>query len=304
LDLAAGLGDGQASEAWVYRLARTDVVSDTPLPALAAFRLACKAVGSQDARAPEGPLVSTGGLRVVEGWVAGAMRRVECAGAAGRYDINLAGIGRFTVDTAAGRIRCVEWSPGLSGRCLEEVLLGPPIALSLAGNDVWCLHASAVMVNGRAVLFLGHSGAGKSTLGAYCEARAGLPRLADDILPCSRVGDVFSAHPCFPQLKVSGAPPCPPAVPESVPISGLVLLAPLPRHDPVAIEAAGRASAIKALAEQTVAVGLFDRWLHARHLRFLSGLMSSAPTYVLRYPHDYGRLEEVTNAVIELAELA
>jgi energy-coupling factor transporter ATP-binding protein EcfA2 len=62
---------------------------------------------------------------------------------------------------------------GKNGRCRRE------------RNGVY-LHASAVNVSGRALLFLGHSTAGKSTIGRLLAGR--YPLIADDKVLVSRMG--------------------------------------------------------------------------------------------------------------------
>jgi serine kinase of HPr protein (carbohydrate metabolism regulator) len=68
---------------------------------------------------------------------------------------------------------------------------GLPLAASLQG--VVCLHASAVVVEGRAVAICGASGAGKSTLAAALVAE-GAAFLTDDVLALTAGHDVI-AHP-------------------------------------------------------------------------------------------------------------
>jgi hypothetical protein len=61
-----------------------------------------------------------------------------------------------------------------------------PFASALQGKVV--LHAAAVRCGSAAVAFTGASGAGKSTIAGALGA-LGLPRLADDLLPCRLDGD-------------------------------------------------------------------------------------------------------------------
>lgn len=63
---------------------------------------------------------------------------------------------------------------------LDSLLVGPFLGFTLRLRGIVSLHASAVAVDGRAVVFLGHSTAGKSTLAAGM-VRAGAQMLADDI---------------------------------------------------------------------------------------------------------------------------
>ncbi|CAA0104342.1 Uncharacterised protein [BD1-7 clade bacterium] len=61
-------------------------------------------------------------------------------------------------------------------------LLGPVLALTCYQNQCWLMHASAVLVNNKAILFAGHSGVGKSTLASVLGKR-GYPLLGDELIP-------------------------------------------------------------------------------------------------------------------------
>jgi hypothetical protein len=71
---------------------------------------------------------------------------------------------------------------------LAQVL---PLAAVLRGLEL--LHASAVVLAGRAVAFLGGSGAGKTTLAGRIAAR-GAPLVSDDVLALETVGPHVQAH--------------------------------------------------------------------------------------------------------------
>ena len=60
-------------------------------------------------------------------------------------------------------------------------LLGPVFGFTLRLRGVTCLHASAVVIDEQAVVFLGQSGAGKSTTAAAF-AQLGYPVLSDDVV--------------------------------------------------------------------------------------------------------------------------
>jgi hypothetical protein len=63
------------------------------------------------------------------------------------------------------------------------------------------LHASAVVIAGRAVGFLANSGHGKSTT-ASAFLRSGYPLLTDDIVAVEEVNGEFLAHPGYPRLRL------------------------------------------------------------------------------------------------------
>ncbi len=81
-------------------------------------------------------------------------------------------------------------------------ILGTVFGILLHQREQIVLHASAVRVNGKAVLFCGASGAGKSTLAAAL-AQRGYPLVTDDF--CTLTADGQGAplvHPDGRQLKL------------------------------------------------------------------------------------------------------
>jgi hypothetical protein len=104
----------------------------------------------------------------------------------------------FGVDRQGTRI----WASGPEGTLPEYqavYLLGPVLGFVLRLRGIVCLHASAVMVDNRALAFLGAPGAGKSTLAAAF-ALSTHPVLADDVLPLRQAAGYFLAGPGSPRL--------------------------------------------------------------------------------------------------------
>ena len=91
---------------------------------------------------------------------------------------------------------------GVEERLLRLPLLGAVLAVLLHQRGFLTLHASAVAINGGAVVFLGGRGWGKSTLAATLYAR-GHHLIADDLVGLDVGG---TRHPMvlpgFPQLKL------------------------------------------------------------------------------------------------------
>ncbi len=289
-------GDGSTGR-FGYRLAGQTLVSDVPLGLVSAF--ASEAPEFLAPPLPEIGLEADAAGRSAEGWLGGAIRRVVCRAGESGYELLIPGVARFWVARSGEAIACGEVESGIPSALLEEVLLGPPLTLALALRGVWCLHASALLGAGGLILALGASAQGKSTLAAHCHLASGLRRVADDILPCSLVEGVPWARPHFPQLKLA-AEQYPPAAADGVPVAALVMLAPCGPGAAVALQPLPRATALKATAEQTVAVRLFDPPLHRAHLELVAALVGAVPCYRLPYPHDYGQLPEVYGALAGL----
>ncbi len=109
-------------------------------------------------------------------------------------------VGRFL--TRGGREMLVEPAPNVSQRNLRLYLLGSAFAAILHQRGLLPLHANAVVVEGRAIGFMGHPGAGKSTLAAWFHDR-GFDVLADDVCVVTPGPDGRPlAHPGIPRLRL------------------------------------------------------------------------------------------------------
>lgn len=84
---------------------------------------------------------------------------------------------------------------------LENELLGTVLAFWLERQGIAALHASTVVVNGRAVAFLSANGGGKSALAASF-VQAGFPLLTDDILPVAPARSGIIARPGYPTMRM------------------------------------------------------------------------------------------------------
>ena len=116
-----------------------------------------------------------------------------------RFLIHLPGSLRALM--TGGRSMVVQLEAGQSPGDYVLYLLGTCFAVLLQQRGRVVLHASAVAVNGRAMLFCGHSGAGKSTLAALLEQR-GYPLLNDDVCNLSLLGGEYVIYPDGRMLKL------------------------------------------------------------------------------------------------------
>lgn len=225
----------------------------------------------------------------------GEARFVECSLQASGYVLRAPGIGTFEVALDGSIGECTIES-GADPATVEVFRLGPVLVLSLALQGRFCLHASAIGVDGRAVAFLGASGAGKSTLAALLDGLRLAPRLADDILP---VGSAAKVFPRFPQLKLSPAQHPSMHLPESLPLAAVYLLdSPAERGPEVTSEPLQKRDALIALVSHTVATRLFGPDLLARHLDLFGELAETVPVRRLRYPRRFSVAAEVHRVVV------
>ena len=82
-----------------------------------------------------------------------------------------------------------------------QFIVGPAIGALLHLKGVFMLHASAVEMGGRAVLFVGGKGHGKSTLAATMYDR-GHGFISDDIVPITLLEDQLLVSPSYPQVRL------------------------------------------------------------------------------------------------------
>jgi len=106
----------------------------------------------------------------------------------------------FWLDEEGGNIWSV-WPETLTVEDAATYLLGPVLGLLLRRKGFTCLHASAVALQGKAILFSGAAGAGKSTTAAAM-AKRGHAVLADDIVATVERDGVFFAVPAFPYISL------------------------------------------------------------------------------------------------------
>jgi hypothetical protein len=106
----------------------------------------------------------------------------------------------FVIDRSATSIRAW-WAEASTLEDTSTYLLGPLLGFALRLRGVLALHASAVLLDGRAVALIGPSGAGKSTTAAAFAA-AGVPVLSDDVVALRVVDGVVTAYPAYRLLRL------------------------------------------------------------------------------------------------------
>lgn len=114
--------------------------------------------------------------------------------------LSFPGVVDCAIDLAALRISCHP-APGADHGAVQHALVDHVIPRVMVATGGTVLHASAVVVDGSAMLFAGPSGAGKSTLAARC-AEAGHPLIADDAVALEEAGGRWHAHVSYPGLRL------------------------------------------------------------------------------------------------------
>jgi hypothetical protein len=91
------------------------------------------------------------------------------------------------------------WPDGLPLENTVSYVLGPVLGVVLRLRGVTSLHASAVSIGDRGVVFVGQTGTGKSTTAAAF-ARQGYGVISDDIVALAESEGAFYLMPAFPHL--------------------------------------------------------------------------------------------------------
>jgi hypothetical protein len=230
---------------------------------------------------------------------------------------------QFWLDRAGTRL-WVLWPESSTLESTALYLLGPVLGLVLRYRGMVCLHASAVVMDDRAIVFAGPEEAGKSTTAAAL-AQRGFPILSDDVVPLAERNGAFFALPGSPQLRLwpesvemvfGRSDSLPRFLPDfekrrlaagdhrssfwSRPCQlGAVYLlgdrcaeATAPR-----LEALSQQTALMGLVANSYASKLIDSKMRADELMLLGRLVSKVPVRVLRAHEDSSRLAELCDLV-------
>lgn len=100
-----------------------------------------------------------------------------------------------------GTVIWATWSDHSSASQAATYLLGPVIGFALRLQGTICLHASIIVVAGRAIALVGPAGAGKSTTAAAF-ALSGGQVIADDIAVLQRTPSGWLVHPAIPGIRL------------------------------------------------------------------------------------------------------
>lgn len=103
---------------------------------------------------------------------------------------------------SGGREILIDRSSGTPEKNVRLYLLGSAMGAALHQRGLLPLHANAVVIEGRAIVFTGESGAGKSTLAAWFDDH-GYPVLSDDVSVVNGIGKGRPfVHPSVRRLRL------------------------------------------------------------------------------------------------------
>jgi hypothetical protein len=171
-----------------YRISGLSVASDIALPGL----IAGKASPISDVTIRRGAVPDRLEMTIGSGptWQAGNRQ----------FLLRIPGIARFLLDDGRAIVFAPDSEDSLAD--LPIFVIGTVFGILLHQREQIVLHASAVRVNGKAVLFCGSSGTGKSTLAAAL-AQRGYPLVTDDVCTVSiEAGAAPMVHSDGRQLKL------------------------------------------------------------------------------------------------------
>ena len=208
----------------------------------------------------------------------------------------------------------VEREPNVPVEDLQPFLTGPILSVLLHQRGLFVLHASAVVIEGAAVAFLGAKGDGKSTLAAHLQVR-GHRLIGDDIVPVDLRNNCPVVVSGFPRIKlyndsitaVGHEPSNFPFIhrfvekrsfqytdkfsAEPIPLHSLYILS---EGDNVGLEKLGRASTFIEITRHTY----MNRYLkaldgEAEHFEHCQKLIEKLPVWKLNRPRDFKAMDEV-----------
>ena len=106
----------------------------------------------------------------------------------------------FLIDHTGSEI-WADWPPSLTIEDAATYLLGPVMGFVMLLRGIFCLHASAVVVDTEVVALVGPAGSGKSTTAAAFSAK-GFNVLADDVVTLDDRTDHFLVRPAYPCIRL------------------------------------------------------------------------------------------------------
>lgn len=230
---------------------------------------------------------------------------------------------RFHITTDGRRV-WADWDAPLTLADAMTFLVGPVLGYALRRRGLLALHASAAVIDGRAVAFIGPGGAGKSTLVTAC-AQRGLPVVTDDILVLRETSDGWMTTPAPDHVRLwadserllfgagSRLAPLSPTFEkrglslahaglatagDSVPVGALLLFGPRESGNAPRIDPLGGGEALLGLVANSYANYLLDDAERGAELRAVGRLAATVPIRRLVPHEDAAQLSALIDCVV------
>lgn len=214
---------------------------------------------------------------------------------------------------------------GTDKETLRHLLLDQVLPRVLAHKGSLVLHASAVSVAGRAAAFLGETGYGKSTLAASLYL-SGYSLLTDDALLIKFADDCIRGQSCYRNIRLGPQaistlykrlPACKPMASYSeknrIKLSGnfdtapveLAILFALTKLDgkgeagPINVSPLSQREACMKLVRNAFQLDVSNHKLAKKIFAAASAVAERMPVFAISYPHDFSRLPEVHEAILQ-----
>lgn len=211
----------------------------------------------------------------------------------------------------------------LAAYSVDHFVADQAIPRAMANEGMFVLHAGAVCVGSKAILFMGESGRGKSTLVASFDA-VGVELIGDDALVISLSGTKHEVRAVYPSLrlfrdsieavmqddvKTSAVTHHSSKRRIDIPLSSTIPAAPLPvaalftiaepsNGDVINIRSLSIAETCMAAIENSFLLDPSDVSRARDQLALASALARQVPAFELSYPRDFARLPEVRNLIL------
>ncbi len=239
------------------------------------------------------------------------------------YWLRFPDLADFLIQTRTGQVLLAPGAPE-DESTIEHLLVDQLLPRLLAHRGQLILHASAVTLGGRHVLFLGQSGWGKSTLAGLLQGH-GHTVHSDDCVQVRSAAGRYEALPTYPSLRLypdsldavfpgmAGTVPVaaysekqrvalvqPAGTPQAVPMDALYVLGdPADAGDAVHISPLGPANTCQALIRHSFRLDLDDRDGNSAHFQRCAGLVRAVPAFLLDYRRDFRQSNALVEAIAQ-----
>ena len=256
-------------------------------------------------------------------WMFGEEVRLSFAIRGKDYLLRFPGQADFLISRAGTTVKC-QPLPDLPEATIRHIFLDLVIPLILSRREPLVLHASAILMGGGAIAFIGTSGQGKSTLAAS-HGQIGHPLISDDYLVLREVAGNWKAIPSYPGVRLWPATTeeifsTPPASSEvahyttkrrvsdhavlpftemASPVQCFYVLddeGEAPPQEPLIERISGRESFMK-MVSSSFNLDITDKDLLKRQFATIRRLIESLPCFRLRYAREFGTLPVVCRAI-------